>query len=78
MTTNDGQSNPSHLGKDDKASDPLSAIVRQGPNNSGVLDISSLTEEEQGAIALAYQQGLIDIRLRPASLGGDVTVGIGN
>ena len=71
---NDGQSNPNNPRKESSTPDPLAAIVKQGPNNAGMLDISSLTEEEQSAIVLDYQRGLVDIRLRAASLGVDVTV----
>ena len=54
-------------------SDPLAAIVRRGPDQAGQLDISMLTEEQQSALVLDYQKGLIDVRLRAASLGVDVT-----
>ena len=53
--------------------DPLAAIVRRGPDQAGQLDISMLTEEQQSALVLDYQKGLIDVRLRAASLGVDVT-----
>ena len=56
-----------------KGSDPLAAIVRRGANTDD-LDISKLTEAEQNTLVLDYQRGLIDIRLRAASLGVDVTV----
>ena len=68
MSTNDGG------GEKTEPGDPLAAIVRRGPNNAGELDISKLTEEQQTAIVLDYQRGLIDVRLRAASLGVDVTV----
>jgi len=60
-------------GQGEQSSDPLAAIVRRGPDNAGMLDVSLLTEEQQNALILDYQRGLIDIRLRAATLGVDVT-----
>ena len=55
-------------------SDPLArAIIPQGENHSVDLDISRLSDEERAEITKGFQQGLVDIRLRAASLGVDVT-----
>ena len=66
MSTNDGRGEKKDQG------DPLAAIVRRGPNH-GDLDISKLSEAEQKAIVLDYQRGLIDVRLRAATLGIDAS-----
>jgi hypothetical protein len=50
--------------------DPLArAIVPQGESNAGDLDVSRLSDEERAEITMQYQQGLVDVRLRAASLG---------
>ena len=54
--------------------DPLaSAIVPLGGDHAGELDLSRLTDEERIEIVKEYQSGLVDIRLRAASLGVDVS-----
>ena len=70
--SNDARGDQKSKGQQDP--DPLAAIVRRGPDNAGELDVSMLSEEQQNALVVDYQQGLIDIRLRAATLGVDVTV----
>ena len=57
----------------EQRSAPLAAIVRRGPDNAVELDVSMLNEEQRNALANDYQKGLLDIRLRAAQLGVDVT-----
>ena len=72
MPANNGEDKAISRQDEAKTPDPLAALVQLGTDNAGMFDMSALTKEQQSSIVLDYQRGLIDVKLRAATLGVDV------
>lgn len=58
---------------DNNSSDPLSrAVVLRPGSGSAELDLSKLSDEDRNEIVKAYNQGMVDVHTRAASLGVDI------